>query len=140
MQKKCCSLLLGLVIVSLAQVTSSTSPNEVFTSSFLVRFKKSVDSNEAHEIAKRNSFVNLGAVSKLWRNTVYLSPLSLLRQLCDNTTRESKFDQVLGWVAKTSSQSEGESREIFCLAKLRADKREYISQHMGIYDVKMCSR
>lgn len=63
MPEKWCSLLLGLFVLSLASVTSSTSSNELFTSSFLVRFKRTVDNNEAHEIAKRNSFHNIGPVS-----------------------------------------------------------------------------
>lgn len=63
MPKKWCSLLLGLFVLSLASVTSSTSSNELFTSSFLVRFKRSVDNSVAHEIAKRNSFYNIGPVS-----------------------------------------------------------------------------
>lgn len=63
MPEKWCSLLLGLFVLSLASVTSSTSSNELFTSSFLVRFKRSVDNNVAHEIAKRNSFHNVGPVS-----------------------------------------------------------------------------
>lgn len=66
MPVKCISLLLGIFIILLAQVTSSKSSNEVFTSSFLVRFKKSVDNQLAHEIAKRNSFHNIGPVSILW--------------------------------------------------------------------------
>ncbi|KAG5672797.1 hypothetical protein PVAND_002890 [Polypedilum vanderplanki] len=66
MPKKCYSLLLGLFLfaLSLAQVTSSTSSSsgELFTSSFLVRFKRSVDNKEAHDIAKRNGFHNIGAI------------------------------------------------------------------------------
>lgn len=63
MPEKWCSLILGLAVLSLARETSSTASNEVFTSSFLVHFKRSVDNNEAHEIAKRNSFYNIGPVS-----------------------------------------------------------------------------
>lgn len=62
MQEKWLTSLLGLsILCSLAcQATSSTSQNEFFTSSFLVRFKRSVDSGEAHEIARRNAFHSLG--------------------------------------------------------------------------------
>lgn len=65
MPVKWCALLLGLFVLMLAQDTSSTSSNELFTSSFLVRFKRSVDNDVAHEIAKRNSFHNIGPVSEL---------------------------------------------------------------------------
>lgn len=64
MPEKWCSLLMaGFVVLSMACVTSSTASNEVFTSSFLVRFKRSVDNSDAHDIAKRNSFHNIGPVS-----------------------------------------------------------------------------
>lgn len=65
MQEKWLISLLGLsILFSLAsQATSSTSQNEFFTSSFLVRFKRSVDSSEANEIARRNAFHSLGPVS-----------------------------------------------------------------------------
>lgn len=63
MPKKWCSLFLGLFALSLTQVTSSPSSGELFTSSFLVKFKRSVDNHEAHDIAKRNGFHNIGAVS-----------------------------------------------------------------------------
>lgn len=61
MPDKWCSLLLGLAALSLAPVTSST--NEIITNSFLVRFKRNVDSHTADEVAKRNSFHNIGEVS-----------------------------------------------------------------------------
>lgn len=54
--------LLGLLYTCTGLVASSGSGN-VFTSSFLVRFKKSVDNDLAHSIASRNGFENLGAVS-----------------------------------------------------------------------------
>lgn len=65
MQEKWLISLLGLsILCSLAcQATSSTSQNEFLTNSFLVRFKRSVDSSEAHEIARRNAFHSLGPVS-----------------------------------------------------------------------------
>lgn len=37
--------------------------NDVFTNSYLVRFHRSIDTDEAHQIAKRNGFDNLGPVS-----------------------------------------------------------------------------
>lgn len=70
MPEKCCSLLLGLFVLSLTHVTSTSSSNELFTSSFLVRFKRSVDNNVAHEIAKRNSFHNIGPVSYLYDSVI----------------------------------------------------------------------
>lgn len=38
---------------------------ELFTNSFLVKFRQGVDNNLAHNVANRNGFVNLGPVSKL---------------------------------------------------------------------------
>lgn len=37
--------------------------NDVFTSSFLVRFRRSVDNDFAHSVANKYGFENLGAVS-----------------------------------------------------------------------------
>lgn len=37
--------------------------NDVFTSSFLVRFRRSVDNDFAHTVANKYGFENLGAVS-----------------------------------------------------------------------------
>lgn len=64
MPKQWCALLLGLFAILLTNVTSSkpSAPRELFTSSFLVRFKRSVDSQLAHDIAKRNGFHNIGEV------------------------------------------------------------------------------
>lgn len=65
MPKQWCALLLGLFALLLTNVNSfksSSSPRELFTSSFLVRFKRSVDNPLAHEIAKRNGFHNIGEV------------------------------------------------------------------------------
>lgn len=65
MPKQWCALLLGLFALLLTSVTSfksSSSPRELFTSSFLVRFKRSIDNPLAHEIAKRNGFHNIGEV------------------------------------------------------------------------------
>ncbi|CRL07391.1 CLUMA_CG020365, isoform A [Clunio marinus] len=61
MLKKWNALLLGLFVLAITLETASTSAsNELFTSSFLVRFKRSVNNLEAHDIAKRNSFHNIG--------------------------------------------------------------------------------
>ena len=38
-------------------------PAELFTNSFLVRLRRDVDPAEAHSVAERNGFVNLGPVS-----------------------------------------------------------------------------
>lgn len=37
--------------------------NDVFTNSYLVRFHRSIDTDEAHRVAHRNGFDNLGPVS-----------------------------------------------------------------------------
>lgn len=59
-----------LIFESLAEKTSpvnqpqSSSKNDgVFTSSFLIRFRRSVDNDEAHEIAGKHGFESLGPVS-----------------------------------------------------------------------------
>lgn len=39
--------------------------NDVFTSSFLVRFRNSVDNDFAHSVAQKYGFDNLGAVSAM---------------------------------------------------------------------------
>lgn len=64
MPKQWYALLLGLFALLLTNVTSSkpSSPSELFTSSFLVRFKRSVDNHVAHEIAQRHGFHNIGEV------------------------------------------------------------------------------
>lgn len=49
----------------------STPRNDVFTSSFLVRFHRSVDNLEAHSVATRNGFENLGAVSIYLPYSIY---------------------------------------------------------------------
>lgn len=41
----------------------TTTSSNVFTSSFLVRFRRNVDNKIAHDIANRNGFVNIGEVS-----------------------------------------------------------------------------
>jgi hypothetical protein len=52
-----------LVIITLIQINQTNSSPEVFTNSFLVRFTRDADKETAHQIAKRNGFINLGAVS-----------------------------------------------------------------------------
>jgi proprotein convertase subtilisin/kexin type 2 len=51
-----------LVIITLIQINQTNSSPEVFTNSFLVRFTRDADKETAHQIAKRNGFINLGAV------------------------------------------------------------------------------
>lgn len=58
--------LVGLIYF--ANSVSSTK-NDVFTSSFLVRFRRNVDGELAHLIADRNGFENLGPVSDC--DTIY---------------------------------------------------------------------
>lgn len=41
----------------------TSSANNVFTNSFLIRFHRSVKNDIAHEIATRNGFENIGEVS-----------------------------------------------------------------------------
>ncbi|GAB0093699.1 hypothetical protein DMENIID0001_088720 [Sergentomyia squamirostris] len=60
--------LLGLIF-SVATVSSSSG--DVFTSSFLVRFKRNIDNDVAHEIANKYGYDNLGSVSK---TTIYIYP------------------------------------------------------------------
>ena len=56
--------LAGLIILSVAAGPSSSaaSSGDVFTSSFLVRFKRNVDAKYAHEIANKYGYDNLGTV------------------------------------------------------------------------------
>lgn len=55
---------------------SATQRNDVFTSSFLVRFHRSIDNDLAHEVAQRNGFENLGTVSifKSFHTIFFLLP------------------------------------------------------------------
>lgn len=57
--------LLGLLLycASILTVVTSSNSGDVFTSSFLVRFRRNIDNKLAHDIASRNGFVNLGEVS-----------------------------------------------------------------------------
>lgn len=58
--------LAGLIILSVANAGSAAGPSsgDVFTSSFLVRFKRNIDRTTAHEIANKYGYDNLGTVSK----------------------------------------------------------------------------
>lgn len=56
------SLAAGLIILSAAIVGSAVPSGDVFTSSFLVRFKRNVDTGYAHEIANKYGYDNLGTV------------------------------------------------------------------------------
>lgn len=55
--------LLGLIYCA----GSVSSSGDVFTSSFLVRFKKNVNSELAHQIATKYGFENIGTVSKNYK-------------------------------------------------------------------------
>ncbi|XP_023311033.1 neuroendocrine convertase 2-like, partial [Anoplophora glabripennis] len=48
-----------LLLVSICVLTSAA---DLFSNSFLVRFRRDVEQQEAHTVAKRNGFVNLGPV------------------------------------------------------------------------------
>lgn len=50
---------------------STAQRNDIFTSSFLVRFHRSIDNDLAHDVAQRNGFENLGAVSICFKGFSY---------------------------------------------------------------------
>lgn len=52
----------------------SSSRSDIFTSSFLVRFRRNVESYEAHQLAARNGFENLGPVSCQSHEFIYDKP------------------------------------------------------------------
>lgn len=57
--------LAGLIILSMANAgtaAGASASGDVFTSSFLVRFKRNVDTEYAHEIANKYGYDNLGTV------------------------------------------------------------------------------
>ncbi|CAO1431431.1 unnamed protein product [Diamesa tonsa] len=56
------SLFSGLIVFSLTSSSATSPSGEVFTSSFLVKFKRSIDNQLAHDIANRNGFHNIGPV------------------------------------------------------------------------------
>lgn len=73
--------------VSAAKETASThgktlhlrpvnGAHDVFTSSFLVRFRRSIDNDFAHKVADKYGFENLGAVSST--NNIFYMYLCLL--------------------------------------------------------------
>jgi hypothetical protein len=56
--------LVGLLFGTVSVAKSSSSPGgAVFTSSFLVRFKRSTANDVAHTLANKNGFLNVGPVS-----------------------------------------------------------------------------
>lgn len=57
------NLLISDVLAEKVSPQRSSKHDGVFTSSFLVRFKRSVDNGEAHKIAGDHGFENLGPVS-----------------------------------------------------------------------------
>lgn len=82
--------LFGLVLLTCFALLSlhvhHTSGNNIFTNSFLVRFRRNVDTITAHSIASRYGFTNLGEVSKhlatylLWR--IFLSLFHWATSIC----------------------------------------------------------
>lgn len=65
-------LVISLLLInqSLAEKASSVNQPQrcgkcdgVFTNSFLVRFRRNVDNDEAHQIAAKHGFINIGPVS-----------------------------------------------------------------------------
>lgn len=56
-------LLSWLCFLGLTTLVKS-SANSIFTNSFLVRFHRSVQNDVVHDIASRNGFENVGAVSR----------------------------------------------------------------------------
>lgn len=54
---------LGLLLAFTFTYVKST---ELFTNSFLVKFRRDVDNRLAHNVADRNGFVNMGPVSKIF--------------------------------------------------------------------------
>lgn len=56
--------LLGLICGT--DIVLSSARSDIFTSSFLVRFRRNVDNELAHDVAKRNGFDNLGPVSRIF--------------------------------------------------------------------------
>ncbi|KAJ8962578.1 hypothetical protein NQ318_000971 [Aromia moschata] len=49
-----------LVLVSICAATTAAASADLFSNSFLVRFRRDVDLQEAHAVAERNGFVNMG--------------------------------------------------------------------------------
>lgn len=64
MMQKSCYFFAGLVLFCLTtSARGKAASGNVFTSSFLVKFKRNVDNQQAHEIADRNGFINLGPLA-----------------------------------------------------------------------------
>lgn len=58
---------LGLWLVCVSpSVTFANARGDLFTNSFLVKFRREVDNQVAHSVADRNGFVNLGPVSNFF--------------------------------------------------------------------------
>ena len=51
------------IIINIEQ-SQQQNPQEIFTNSFHIRFRRNVDQFDAHQIAKRYGFINLGPVRK----------------------------------------------------------------------------
>lgn len=60
MQKVICGSLSGLLLLTCLTLFVDNTSGNVFTSSFLIRFRRNVDAQTAHDIAKKHGFVNLG--------------------------------------------------------------------------------
>lgn len=54
-------------------LVSAAASREVFTNSFLVRFKRSVGHDEVHQLAQRHGFDNLGPVSAAADHVIYVN-------------------------------------------------------------------
>lgn len=54
-----------IVTVVVLLVCDVSSTNDIFSNSFLVRFRRNVEQQEAHKIANKHGFVNMGPVSLL---------------------------------------------------------------------------
>lgn len=70
--------------VSSPLAASSSQRNDVFTSSFLVRFHRSIDNDQAHDVATRNGFDNLGPVCSIIFPTI----------LFENQTKKKHKNQI----------------------------------------------
>ncbi|OTF69600.1 amontillado-like protein [Euroglyphus maynei] len=53
-----------LLILIITVEQSIQNPQEVFTNSFHIRFRRDVDHQNAHQIAKRHGFINLGPTER----------------------------------------------------------------------------
>lgn len=80
---KTCFCIVGMLLCCLVATIRSKSSidGHVFTSSFLVKFKRNVDDQQAHEIADRNGFINLGPVSSSQCVTMGCSVMGIIKQM-----------------------------------------------------------